>query len=158
MKIRPRIRIIQFAVSCAFFMHPIDSYVCSLEWIHCIALHCIFTFPFWRRHWPFPSAMFFFYFCFFLLLFSCYLAVVAPNVDCLPASHLLACERGSRCRRRRRRGWRNVSVFIIIKPEKCRMAVFPLSLHLPCLFRWRIRMANSLRRLWCSCWGKAEGV
>ena len=104
-------------MSSASLLHPIDVYVGRFKCIHCIALHCIFSFSLSRCHWPFPLVMVFFYFVFvslLLLLLLCYLAAVAQGVVCLRASHISLCRRGSIRRRRisrRRRGWRNVSWF-----------------------------------------------
>ena len=59
------------------------------------------------------------------LLLHLLLTVIEIDVVCLPLSHLSAFEKGSRMWRRIRRG-RNVSVFSVIKPEKCRMSVLTL--------------------------------
>ena len=56
-------------------------------WMH--SLNWLLTFPYWRRHWPFTSVMFFLYFI-FLLVFLCYIAVIEIDVVCLSLSHFSA--------------------------------------------------------------------
>ena len=131
------IRIIQLVVSGASYLHTFGVYFGRFECILCIAYSHSHTYCGDIGHLlqscsssPFSTSS---SYCFL----SCYLAIVALDVVCIPASHLSAsgraCSRSGR-RRRGRLGWRNVSVLSGIKAEKCRMAVFPRSRYLPCHF------------------------